>query len=313
MKKKKILKWLLGIIVVIFIALSAASVYFFNVAVVPGKKSFLSKDKQYPKTSIVYQNKAWYKRVKKSNWKMTSASGNYRLDANYISAHSNKTVVILHGYMNNKDRMGEYAAMFHQLGYNVLLPDARAHGQSQGKYIGYGYPERYDVRKWIKLLLKKTGQKQEVAIYGLSMGAATAMMTTGIKLPSQVKAVIEDCGYSGVKDEIEYEAGNLYHLPAFPRFPLVEMLSLINRVKVGYFMGDASSVVALSHNKLPVFFIHGNKDTFVPTRMVYANYAATKGPKELWFTKGAKHAESFEKYPKLYKEKVKAFLNKYMK
>lgn len=93
---------------------------------------------------------------------MKSASSNYRLDANYIpEKNSNKTAVLLHGFCNNKDIMAPYAAMFHQLGYNVLIPDARAHGQSQGKYIGYGWPEKYDVRKWVKKDLAKKGKKTE--------------------------------------------------------------------------------------------------------------------------------------------------------
>lgn len=90
---------------------------------------------------------------------MTSASDNYKLDANYIpKANSNKTAVILHGYMNNKDTMAAYAYLFHKLGYNVLLPDARAHGDSEGKYIGYGWIEKSDVKKWINKVLAKRVQ-----------------------------------------------------------------------------------------------------------------------------------------------------------
>lgn len=72
--------------------------------------------------------------------------------------------------MNNKDTMAPYAAMFHQLGYNVLIPDARAHGKSQGKYIGYGWPEKYDVQKWVKKDIAEKGKKQKIVIFGVSMG-----------------------------------------------------------------------------------------------------------------------------------------------
>ena len=80
--------------------------------------------------------------------------------------------------------------MFHQLGYNVLIPDARAHGQSQGKYIGYGWPEKYDVRKWVNKDLSIEGRKQQIVIFGVSMGGATTMINSFIKIPKQVKSYI---------------------------------------------------------------------------------------------------------------------------
>ena len=215
--------------------------------------------------------------------------------------------------MNDKDSMGAYAAMFHQLGYNVLIPDARAHGDSQGKYIGYGWPERYDERKWINRLIKENGADSQIVMFGVSMGGATTMMTSGIKLPSQVRAFIEDCGYTSVNAELMHEAKDLYGLPGFVAWPLIKTMSGINRVANGFFIGQASSVKSLHHNHRPMLFIHGTKDTFVPTAMVYQNYAATRGPKELWLVKGAVHAKSFATAPAAYQEHVKDFLEKYIK
>lgn len=314
-KHRKLWLSVATIIAVLCAAFVAAGFYFFNVACVPGHKGFIAANStKVKKSDPLYQQKEWYLKAKKQKWFMQSASDNYRLDANYIPAgHSKKTVIILHGYMNNKDTVGPYAAMFHRLGYNTLQPDARAHGQSQGKYIGYGWVEKADVKKWVKQVLKKTGKRQKIVIFGVSMGGATAMMTSGEKLPHQVKAIIEDCGYTDVKSEIEHEAQALYHMPAVPRFPLVEILSGINRAKVGYFMAAGSSVNQLKKNKRPILFIHGNKDTFVPTKMVYTNYHADHSPKELWVVPGAKHAKSFATHPKAYQEHVAKFLNKYIK
>lgn len=287
--------------------------YFYNVAVVPGQKSFLSQKKKLKKTDTLYKQTKWYQNVKKQKWTMKAADDNLKLDANYIPAgNSKKTVIILHGYMNNKDTMGPYAAMFHQLGYNTLLPDARGHGESQGNYVGYGWREKVDVRKWVNKVIEHNGKGSKIVIFGVSMGGATTMMTSGLKLPRQVKAFIEDCGYTNAKTEIQHEAEVLYHMPAFPKFPLVEILSGITRLRAGYFLGDASSVKQLAKNKRPMMFIHGDQDTFVPTEMVYENYKATKGPKELWIVKGAKHAKSFQTNPQEYQKKVSQFLNKYV-
>ena len=265
------------------------------------------------KSDPLYREKKWYQDVHKQKWVVKSADDNLKLDANYISAaNSKKTVIILHGFMNNKDTMGAYAAMFHKLGYNTLLPDARGHGQSQGNYIGYGWREKVDVKKWAKDVIQKNGSDSKIAIFGVSMGGATTMMASGLTMPRQVKAYIEDCGYTNVKDEVEHEAEDLYHLPTFPRFPLVEVLSGITRLRAGYFLGDGSSIRQVAKNKRPMFFIHGEKDTFVPTKMVYDNYQASKGKKELWIVPGAKHAKSFATKPAQYQKKVKAFLNRYL-
>ncbi|BDP53469.1 hypothetical protein EfmJHP35_13930 [Enterococcus faecium] len=76
--------------------------------------------------------------------------------------------------------------MFHDMGYNVLVPDARGHGKSEGDYIGFGWPERKDYVQWINKVLENNGKSQEIVLYGVSMGAATVMMTSGEKLPDNV-------------------------------------------------------------------------------------------------------------------------------
>ncbi|WEV40395.1 alpha/beta hydrolase [Lactobacillus sp. ESL0681] len=314
LKHKKL--WLSLVIIVLLVGaiFTAAGFYFFKVACVPGEKSFLSSDsKVIKKTDSLYREKTWYQKVAKKRWTIKSADQQYQLVANYIpKANANKTAIILPGYMDTKDDMGEYDALFHQLGYNTLTPDPRAQGDSQGKYIGYGWVEKQDIKKWLQLLLAKNGSKQQIVIFGVSMGAATTMMVSGEKLPRQVKALVEDCGYSNVKSEIEHEAKALYGMPAFPRFPLVEILSGINKAKVGYFLADGSSTKQLQKNHRPMLFIHGGKDTFVPTNMVYDNYRATKGPKKLWIAPKAKHADSYQDYPQTYKKQVSHFLAKYV-
>lgn len=312
-KHKKLWIAITSIIAVIVIVFVGAGMYFYHVALVPGHKNFINNNTKVAKSDPLYQETKWYQDTKKQKWYIKSADDNLKLDANYIPKKgSNKTVIILHGYMNNKDTMGPYAALFNKLGYNTLLPDARGHGQSQGNYVGYGWREKADVAKWARKVVAHNGKNSKIVIFGVSMGGATTMMTSGEKLPKQVKAFVEDCGYTNAKTEIEHEAQSLYHMTAFPRFPLVEVLSGITRIRAGYFLNDASSVNQLAKNKRPMMFIHGAKDTFVPTEMVYENYHATKGPKELWIVPGAVHAKSFRTHPKLYEEKVNKFLKEYV-
>ena len=156
--KRRCWPWVVGgLVTLLVVAFLGAALYFFNVAMVAGHKSFINNNTKIEKSDPLYAQKMWFQKTPKQVWTMKSATDNLRLDADYIPAakKTNKSVLIAHGYMNNKDSMGAYAAMFHQLGYNVLIPDARAHGDSQWKYIGYGWPERYDERKWINRLIKE--------------------------------------------------------------------------------------------------------------------------------------------------------------
>ena len=284
-KKKRIWRWVIGLVVALVIIWLAAGLYFFRVAMVPTHKSFVSNTHlTLKKSDPLYSRKKWFINAPKQHWAMTSATGNYRLVADYIPAqgHSQKSVLIAHGFMGNKETMAAYASLFHEMWYNVLMPDARAQGDSQGKYIGYGWPERRDVKKWTQKLIKHDGQDSQIVIFGVSMGGATSMMASGLHLPKQVKVIVDDCGYSSLNDELNYEAQEMYHMPWIVRKPAVAALSLVNRCANGFYTGEASSVESLHHNKLPVLFIHGDHDTFVPTKMVYKNYASTKGPKQLW-------------------------------
>lgn len=313
-KHKKLWITLLTIVTVITVTFIGAGFYFYNVAVVPGHKTFLSQKKKLKKSDPLYKETSWYLKTKKQKWQMKSSDDNLNLVANYIPASKKtpKTAIILHGYMNSKDDMAAYASLFHQLGYNVLLPDARGHGQSQGNYVGYGWREKSDVKKWTKKVIAHNSKKSKIVIFGVSMGGATTMMTSGLKMPAQVKGYIEDCGYTNAKDEIEHEAQDLYSMPAFPRFPLVEILSGITRLRAGYFLKDADSIGQLHKNHKPMLFIHGSKDSFVPTKMVYKNYQANAGPKELWVVPKAVHAKSFATEPAAYKKHIQSFLHKYI-
>ena len=231
------------------------------------------------------------------------------LVADYVPAAkpTNKTVVVAHGYMNTKEFMAPQIKMFHDAGFNVLAPDDRGHGQSQGNYIGYGWPDRLDYLKWINQIIKKQGQQSQIALYGVSMGGATVMYLSGEKLPSQVKSIVEDCGYTSIIDELTYQAKAMFNLP---KWPLIPSVALTATIKAGYNVFDASAITALHKNTRPILFIHGSKDKFVPTSMVYQNYrAATKSKKALWVVKGAGHAKSFPDHQQAYSKRVVGWFN----
>ena len=289
-------------------AFGAGCEYFYRVAFVPAHKSFLSSGL----TATQRADRQWLANAKKEHWTQAAAGhDSWTLRADYVPAAtvSKKTIVVAHGYMNTKEDMASYIRMFHNAGYNVLAPDDRGHGQSDGDYIGYGWADRKDYLLWIKQLLDKQGQDQTIGLYGLSMGGATVMYLSGEKLPHQVKAIVEDCGYSSVDGEISYQAESMYHLP---RWPLVPGVLRVAQMHTGVDYKNADALAALRKNHLPTFFIHGAKDKFVPTKMAHANYKASAGKKELWIVPGAAHAQSILKAPQQYQKRVTDFLARYM-
>lgn len=298
--------------VVICAGIGGAGYYFYHMAVARGKKTFINNSTAIKKSDPLYREKSWYHAAKKYTWRETSATGHLKLVASYVPAakHTNKTVVIAHGFGGDSSRMGEYAGLFHELGYNVLLPDDRGAGRSQGNYIGYGWPDRLDYVKWIKQVIRKNGTQSKIVMFGTSMGGATTMMVSGEKTPTQLKAYIEDCGYTSVYDEIKFQAKSMYNLP---EYPLVPAVSGINKLKNGYTFKQASALKQVAKNHKPMLFIHGTKDTFVPTKMVMPLYRADKGPKQLLLVKGAAHAKSYAHAPALYRQTVAHFLARYFK
>lgn len=223
------------------------------------------------------------------------------------------TAVVIHGYKRCAMKMLPQAWIYHHLmGYNILLPDNHAHGLSPGRYIQMGWKDRLDALRWTevasRLFADSTGQAR-IVVHGVSMGAATTMALSGEKTPQSVRAFIEDCGYSSVDDEFRYEMSELFGLPAFPILPSA---SLLCRLQLGWSFGEANMLRQVERCTKPMLFIHGTRDHFVPTRMVYPLYRAKRGPKAIFLAKGSAHDKSYDDHRAEYAARVKAFCRKYV-
>ena len=217
-------------------------------------------------------------------------------------------VIAVHGYTDSAYFMVNSAKMFLNYGYNVLMPDLRAHGKSDGKYIGMGWLDRLDLMCWIDYLIATYGNIK-IILYGISMGAATVMMISGEKLPSNVRMVIEDCGYTSVWEEFAGKLKTLFHMPTFPA---LYNANLITKIRAGYSLKKASAIKQIKKSKLPILFIHGDKDKFVPFYMLDKLYEAANCKKEKLVIKNAGHAEAQWIEPEKYWHTVRKFIKKYM-
>ncbi len=217
--------------------------------------------------------------------------------------------ISMHGYHGKTREMAHYAYhMRDKFNFNILVPTQRAHGKSEGKYVTMAFKEKFDLLSWINYIVEKDRDAQ-IMLHGVSMGAATVMQVSNLNLPSNVKAIVEDCGYTSCYDEFKYEMKMYFHLPPFP---FLTATSLISKLKLGFFFKEADSVKAVSETKLPMLFIHGDLDDFVPFYMLQTLYDAKKGKKDICIIKGAKHAMAESVDPEHYWQAVDTFTKKYL-
>lgn len=258
------------------------------------------------------EGKDWVSRQSFENIEIVSADGlklrGYLLQSNRAAG---RTAILAHGYSGKAKDMGAYAKIYYEnLGFNLLIPDARGHGDSAGDYIGFGWPERKDYLQWIEYMIKKTGPSAQIVLHGVSMGGATVLMTSGEDLPPQVKAIVADCAYTSVKAQLSYQLRRMYRLPSFP---FVQSASLITRLKAGYGFGEASALKQVRKAKAPILFIHGDADNFVPFAMMNELYEACQSPKERLIVPQAGHGLSYDTDKAGYIDVVTAFVSRYVK
>lgn len=240
---------------------------------------------------------------------ITSFDG-LKLHATYFPAPEenrtdNKIVICFHGYtgegFSNHVAIADY---FLKNGYAMLLPDARAHGESEGEYIGFGCPDRKDALGWIEWAIQECGSDVKIMLHGTSMGGATVLMASGLELPENVKGIVSDCGFTSPKEVFTHVLNNMYHLPAFPA---IQGADLINKKFAGYGMDECNAKREVQKATVPILFIHGSADTFVPTSMCHEIYDNCRSPKHMLIVEGASHAESYYKDTEAYEKALTEF------
>ena len=315
--KKRLIYSLVALLVVFAAATTYGSFYLVDYAL---KSAPESHRKNWGKAMDWYPElKPWLDSIKTEGaWSDTFAVMPDGLRAHAVCIKSRKaegrTAVVVHGYTNNSIDMLHIARIYNkEMHYNVVLPDLHGHGLSQGDDIQMGWFDRLDVLKWIDLapkMFSTVGDSMRLVVHGISMGAATTMCVSGEHTPDYVKCFVEDCGYTSAWDEFAHELRGRFSLP---EFPLLYTASWLTQAKYGWSFKEASPLKQVAKCKKPMFFIHGDKDTFVPTWMVYPLYEAKPQPKQLWIAPGSEHAFAYRDHREEYIKKVEAFVGKYCK
>lgn len=317
MKQKRWIKIVTGLLSVLLVIDIIASFYFYNLAIERNVKDFLSDNSDLEVSAEamdVFLDGGWREWADNQDfvqWEMTSFD-NLKLQGYFLEAEepTDKTAVFAHGYLGHAGDMTLYGQYYYEeLGYNIFTPDMRGHGQSEGDYIGFGWHDRLDYADWIDLLLEKQGADAEIVLHGLSMGAAAVLMVSGEDLPENVNAIVADSPYGSVYDLFDYQLGRMFHLPSFPVLPSI---SLVTKFRAGYSLSEASAMDQVKQAEVPILYIHGKEDTFVPTFMAEELYENTKSEAEIHLFDDAGHGEAFVTQEQRYTEKLNGFLEKYM-
>lgn len=248
--------------------------------------------------------KGWFEKLSKEDAEVTSRD-NLKLKGFYIWGNraQNKTIIIVHGYMVSSIWSLQFAKIFLENGWSVLLVDQRKHGRSDGKYSTYGYMEKYDLDSWVNYVIQRNGTDCLIGLHGQSMGGGTVLEYASIN--KYVKFIIADCPYSDVQELIRYQL-KIKHIPLVLFYrPLDFLLSHI----AGFRMADVSPVNSIKDSDIPVLFIHGGNDKFVPTHMSEDMYKVKRGLKKLLIVDNAIHGNSYLVNRDLYEREMLSFID----
>lgn len=258
---------------------------------------------------FIHKRKEWLETKNLEQVYITS-NDNLKLHGTLLKNENSKNFVIcFHGYTSKG--LNDYTSLskfYYEQGFNVLMVDERAHGDSEGTYIGFGVLDRNDAVKWVEYTIERFGKDTTIFLHGTSMGGATVLMTSGLDLPPNVKAIISDCAFTSAYDVFSHILKRDYHIP---KFPIMNITEYMTKKKAGYGYNDVSTLNEVAKTKIPILFIHGDKDDFVPVWMSEKNYEVCNSEKELLLVKNADHAESYYVDTNAYEQALKRYIDKY--
>ena len=267
--------------------------------------SVSTKSKRYKDYLETIRNNIDYIRsVPHEVFEISSKCGK-KLTAKYYHFKDGAPVAIFfHGYRS----FAEFDAssvfrIFENRGMNILLVNQRAHGNSKIKTISFGVRESEDCLLWADYIAGLYGNDTKIVLAGMSMGASTVLMASDKKFTADVRGIIADCGFYSPGEVLRYVIKCKGYNVKFMYF----MVKLSAVIYGGFNPDKHSTGIALSRSDIPVLFIHGDKDTFVPYDMGVKSFDSAKAEKKFVTISGAGHAVSAYVNPGVYEDEINEF------
>lgn len=237
-----------------------------------------------------------------------SARDGITLVGHFFPCENAKRVIIaFHGWRSSwNNDYGMISDFWHENGCSVLYAEQRGQNSSGGDYMGFGLTERFDCIDWVNWAFCRCVKNLPIYLAGISMGATTVLMAADLELPENVHGIMADCGFTSPKAIWKHVAQNNLHMAYGIRSIIADAMC---RQKINMGLADHSTIDALSKTDIPVLFVHGTDDSFVPVEMTYENYKACVSPKRLLIVPGADHAMSYCLNKKGYEKAVLNFWN----
>ncbi len=225
------------------------------------------------------------------------------------SENPKRVIIAMHGWRSSWSQdFGAISDFWYDNDCSVLFAEQRGQNKSGGEYMGFGLLERYDCLDWIDWVNDRTTGKLPIYLGGVSMGATTVLMAAGSELPETVKGIVADCGFTSPGAIWKHVAKKNLHIPYGIYRDLANGMC---RKRIHFGADDYSCPEALGRCTVPVMFVHGTEDSFVPIEMTYENYKACVSPKRLFVVPGAEHGMSYLTDMAGYESAIKGFWNDY--
>ncbi len=214
------------------------------------------------------------------------------LKAYYVPCgeETDKFVLLVHGYDSDAfTAFGTQIKFYKELGFDIVVIDQRACGASDGKHVTFAVNESRDVSMWCDYIKEHFKNCKKIVLHGISLGGASVLFSISRHLPSEVKCIIDDCGFDSPEGILHHVLKKDYHLPFFVRKSIIIFCEIICKCR---FRGVSTEDI-LKNTDMPILFIHGALDTYVPYYMTENNFKAVKYPFEFYTVSNAYHAGAF--------------------
>jgi len=253
----------------------------------------------------------WFNNVQKEYLFFISDFG-YKISYYKIRNSSDKFIIISHGVTTNKEYMKKYAYLYTNMGYSVIALDHRYHGESEGKYITYGYFEKHDIKKLVNIIKEQYGNNITIGIHGESMGAGI-LLSYATLVEDGCDFYIADCSYSDFYELILNKIKKTLKLPKFLNIILLNFTNILTKIFFNFNLKNINIKANINKVSSPILFLNTDDDDYIPMYMTDELYKKSNGSnKEIHIFDGGGHAGSFDNHPKEYTDTVVTFIEKYI-